>query len=491
MSDEIYLTGDDDGAPVNPKGPPSELADTELYLTLKQWYLMDDAHSKDWRDQAMQDFDFVAGDQWQEKTSKAMEAEGRAPLTFNYVGPFIEAVAGLEIGTRHETVFLPRNIEEGDIIANETISDTSKWMGDNCNAEDEQSEAFKDTVICGMGWAEPNMSYEEDDPDGKYVEEKLDVQEMRWDRSARKKNLMDARRIWRVREMLLEEARDMFPEAEDGDLNASWAIGYDIGSQHPKSDEERRLKLENSHPLDPSNTVHIVQVQWIERECYYRVAKSDGMEEMSEADWKALQKDAKAAGVKLKAAKQFRKVRKQAFLGSKILGKGPCPDPERFTLQCITGKLHKRKGTWYGLIRLMRDPQMNANKWLSQALHIMNSTAKGGVIAERGVFKNITEAQKTYANPQAITIVEDGAISKNRIMQKPGAGLASPYVQLVQLATHAIVAVRCLAPLPQHERPDPAALHSELYAGRQDHPGERAARLEGHPVHSRQAPRRL
>ena len=103
--------------------------------------------------------------------------------------------------------------------------------------------------------------------------------------------------------------------------------------------------------------------------------------------------------------------------------------------------LHKSKGTWYGLVRLMRDPNMNLNKWLSQALHILNSTAKGGIIAERGVFKNITEAQKTYANPQAITIVEDKSISGGRIMQKPGAGLAAPYVQLTDLATKAIPAV--------------------------------------------------
>ena len=96
------------------------------------------------------------------------------------------------------------------------------------------------------------------------------------------------------------------------------------------------------------------------------------------------------------------------------------------------------KGPKYGLVSMMRDPQMNANKWLSQALHIMNSTAKGGILAERGAFKNISEAQKTYSNPQAITIVEDGAIQKGRIMQKPGAGLAAPYVQLTQLAVDAI-----------------------------------------------------
>jgi hypothetical protein len=441
---EIHLTGDEAGvdSPADvARKKPSELDDAGLYLQLKGWFLLDDAHSQEWRSIVKQEFDMVACDQWPDRTRKTIEDEGRLPLTFNYIGPFIRAVAGLEIGTRHETVYLPRVIEEGDIIANETVSDTSKWMGDNCNSEDEQSEAFQDTLTCGMGWTESRMSYEEGDPDGTYVEEKLDVHEMRWDRSARKKNLTDARRVWRVREMTLDEARDMFPDAQDGDLNATWATGFDAGATNPKSDEERRLKLENSHPQDPNNMVHIVQCQWIERECYYRVARSDGEEEMSEADYAKLKKDAQEAGVKLSAVKQYKKVRKQAFLGTKILGHGPCPDPTRFTLQCITGMPHRNKGTWYGLVRIMKDPQINANKWMSQALHIMNVTAKGGILAEHGVFKNISEAQKSYASPQAITIVAKDAITKGRIMQKPGAGLAAPYLQFAQLAIQAIPGV--------------------------------------------------
>jgi hypothetical protein len=47
-----------------------------------------------------------------------------------------------------------------------------------------------------------------------------------------------------------------------------------------------------------------------------------------------------------------------------------------------------------GLIKVMRDPQMWANKWLSQTLHILNTTAKGGIVAEEDAFADMTEAEE-------------------------------------------------------------------------------------------------
>ena len=433
----------DEGAPPRDINVPvSELPTDDLYRTLRSWYREDDAHSQEWRDQARKDFDFVAGDQWEEKTKANLESESRAPLSFNYTLAFIKAVAGLEINSRHEIVFLPRGLEPGEIIANETISGTSKWMGDNCDAEDHQSEAFQDTVICGMGWTDSRMDYEEE-ADGKYLEPKLDPIEMRWDRSAREKNLQDARRVHRARKMLLDEARALFPEADTWELNASWATsGEDENYKDPQPVEERRLKQTNSVPADPRGEVTIVHTQWWERQMYYRVIDPGTGEEhaLSPDQFKALQKKLKRRvnAPAIQSMKAYRKVYKQAFLGATVLHVGDCPCDSRFTFQCITGQLHKNKGHWFGLVKLMRDPQMNANKWLSQALHILNTTAKGGILAERTAFKDIREAQRTYAKADAITIVEDQAIQKGKIMQKPGVGLAAPFIEMMRFAIQAI-----------------------------------------------------
>src|SRR6478672_4765423 len=69
---------------------------------------------------------------------------------------------------------------------------------------------------------------------------------------------------------------------------------------------------------------------------------------------------------------------------------------------CITGELDRNKGHWFGLIKTMRDPQMWANKWLSQTLHILNTTAKGGIVAEEDAFADMTEAEEKWAQPDTI-----------------------------------------------------------------------------------------
>jgi hypothetical protein len=65
------------------------------------------------------------------------------------------------------------------------------------------------------------LDYDED-PAGLYIEESLDPLEMYWDSAARKKNLSDAKRMIRVRKMPLGDARQLFPDFNEYDLNAKW-----------------------------------------------------------------------------------------------------------------------------------------------------------------------------------------------------------------------------------------------------------------------------
>jgi hypothetical protein len=136
------------------------------------------------------------------------------------------------------------------------------------------------------------------------------------------------------------------------------------------------------------------------------------------------------------AAKMHRKVYKRAFLGNELLQKGDAPIKGRYSW--ATGELDRNKGHWFGLIKTMRDPQMWANKWLSQTLHILNTTAKGGIVAEEDAFADMTEAEEKWAQPDTIVWASTGAISNQKIMPKPGGGLTQGHVDLMQFAITSI-----------------------------------------------------
>lgn len=430
---------------------PSELEKGEALRTFKAWFKGDAKHSQNWRTQAKEDFDFVAGDQWSETDQGILKDQNRTPIVFNRTLTIIKAVAGMEINGRHEIAYLPRKLE--DTAVDETLSGASKWMADECDGEDEESESFQHTLICGIGVLEHRLDYE-DEAEGKYIEEALDPLEYYWDRTAKKKNMVDRRRDWRVRVMPLGDAEQLFPGFSRDQLDAKWAIGNEP-NRPQKTLEEKRVRDENSSgPLSDQDEVTLVHVEWWEREECWCVADpasnkmlkldKDTFEKLKarHAEVQALMAQAIPGHKpeKLTAAKTYRKVYKRAFIGAEILEIGPAPDPARFSRTVITGEFHHNKRTWYGIIRTLRDPQMWGNKWLSQVLHILNTTAKGGVLAEMDAFEDQREAEAKYARPDSITWVKKGALSSQagaKIIEKPGAGKFEGHMELLTLAINA------------------------------------------------------
>jgi hypothetical protein len=91
-------------------------------------------------------------------------------------------------------------------------------------------------------------------------------------------------------------------------------------------------------------------------------------------------------------------------------------------------------------VRLLRDPQQWGNKWLTQTLHILNSTAKGGIVAETDFFEDQRQAEDTWARPDAITWARRGALSGQhgpKFVAKPGQGSFEGYIDLLDLAINA------------------------------------------------------
>lgn len=418
----------------------SLLGDLNLFEQLKEWFRQDADHSHDWRIQAREDYAFVAGDQWTAEDAAKMRLELRPIITFNRIAPVIDTVSGMEVANRQEVRYIPRQLGQAGV--NELLTEAAKWARDECNAEDEESDAFVDAVICGYGWTETQMEYE-DDPDGMCIVRRIDALEMYADMNASKRNLMDARRMFRVRDMGADEAEDMFPGFTLEEIDAKWADDTASVTDDPHDAQEAPFYRHDQSPdLDKRNyRVRVVEAQWWEKQTVVRyIDPTTGqMSRLERSQFDKLQARVKAiGGPDLMHVEQKQKVYRRAFLGSRILKVLPGPKQGGFTWKCITGKRDRNKGTFYGIVRAMIDPQKWANKWLAQTLHIMNTNAKGGIIAEEDAFEDVNEAQDTWSSPDAITIVSRGAISGQKIMPKPQMQFPAGMDQLMQFAVSSI-----------------------------------------------------
>lgn len=418
---------------------PTGSAGDDLLARLKGWYKQDIVKVYKWRKEATEDFKFRDGDQYADEDKRLLEEQQRPVVVFNRTGVLVDAVVGSEIGNRREVRYIPR--EMADSKPNEMLTSAAEWFRDLCDAEDEETEAFKDAVTAGMGWTETRLDFS-NNQDGDPKIERVDPMEMAWDCSASKANLADARRLWRVRKMSPADARALFPDHEIEDLNAAWADEQEHEGTPGHNNPGEEYQGDDDHERN-SREITIVACQYLQEETYYKVILlgPDMQPQEIELD-EAKHKIAEKQGAIVQSVRLKRKKVVQCFIGRDIIKKPEPTQTGTFTWACMTGLKDHDKGIFYGIVRRAKDPQRWANKWLSQMMHIMNSQAKGGILAERGAFDNDRDAEETWAKPEAITYLAKNALSNPsgaKIQPKPVAQFPAGFDRLLQYADEMII----------------------------------------------------
>lgn len=374
----------------------------DLGKELAGWIEDDKKHISDWRKSARECYAFDASDQWADEEKAVLAEKNRPAVVFNRGCRTINAVAGLEIQNRQEVRYIPR--EMGDVGVNELLTGAAKWARDNCDAGDEESESFRDLLISGMGWTETRMDYEQD-PEGMIVVDRLDPLEMGWDCSSKKKNLDDARRVWRAKELTVRDVKEQWPGSE---LEPTDFWGDADSNPHVNNE----TKYDGKPTSNDKNPAVVVQIQWWERRNNYKVLTENGViADFSQEKWEKIQEYVEEKG--LRYQKTTTRAYIQAFVsGEKILDIMPCPCDRSFTFRCMTGIRDRNKSHWFGLWSLMIDPQRWANKWLSQIMHILNSNAKGGLLVEDGATDNVRELEDKWAASDSVIHLNPGGLQK-------------------------------------------------------------------------------
>lgn len=404
----------------------------------KAWFRADREHCKDWRTEAKEDFEFLAGNQWDDTDKQKLKDELRPIITFNRTNPIIQSVSGMEISNRKEVKYFPR--EPGDARPNEILTEGAKWFRDVSDADDEDSDAFLDTMVCGLGATETTLDYEEE-PDGDPMVSAINALECLWDKSARKKNFVDARRKWRVRKIPLDRAKELFPDADKMQLDARWAHLDAEPDERESQEESDRYEGESDDRDVDESDVTIVHLEYKKRVKVKTVVDhSTGhkVEVESRKVGTLLDRGAMLGRTfTVVGEREVTKVRK-VFIGSEILEEEDALCDTHFSLNFITGYIDRVTGLPYGLMKLMKDPQRWANKWMSQALHILNSNAKGGLLYEEGATDDPRQLEKDWAKPNKAVKVANGAISQKKIMEKAQAPMPAGFFNMMEFAISSV-----------------------------------------------------
>lgn len=419
-----------------------------LFKKLVGWYQDDIAHVEKWRKNAQEDYDFYNGRQWNEQDLAVLNEQNRPVMTFNRIAPLINAVIGAERNNKRQVQFIPR--QEGAAFANQILTGAAEWFRDEADGEYEDSDAFQDAIICGMGWTDTRLDYEED-PQGKPIIARLDPMKMVWDASAVKSNLIDAQRLWYIDEKPLEVAQQMFPHVHWSDLQADWVKHQSFlhptnnGTQPYQREGEYQAGREEGTSYQRPKMVTLAECRWFEREVVYKVLEpqSGKFIDYSEQDFQSLSK----AFPNIQATRLMRKIVKRAFLGRKLLDAPdkPLVPAGQLGWECITGTFDKLSRQFYGLVRPTKDPQRWANKYFSQVMHLLNSQSKGGIMAERDAFDDDRQAVESWARADSITWLKSGAVSGGRIQPKPVAQFPQGFFQLFNEAKSALEQVTGLS----------------------------------------------
>lgn len=410
-------------------------SDEELLKTIKDNFKDAKKHSAAWRTEARVLYDFKAGNQWSEADQLKLQEENRPVVTFNRMGPYFDAVTGTEINNRQEIKYLPRTL--GDTKKNEILTEGVKWALEGTDAQFEESDSFEDVLVCGMGWVSTRMNYD-DNPDGMIYMEQVDPLEMYWSPEAKKKNLKDAKWRARVKWITEKDILERWPDAEVGVASSSWADDHEWTSANNNLASFLDYSpLSNTGYDDKTGKYRVIQYQYQDTEIVYRVADevSGTIVTLPEDRFKAVRKAAEESNIELTYVKQNKAIYKYCFVvGDAIIDDGELKCG--FTLNAITGKRERNTNTWYGLARGMKDPQQWANKFLAQIMHIINTNAKGGLLAEEGAFINPLKAEQTWADPTAVIMLKNGGLG--RVKERTAAQYPSGLDKLLQFAIGSI-----------------------------------------------------
>lgn len=357
------------------------------------------------------DEDFHDNYQWNEDDATALEQRGQRPLVYNVIATTVNWVLGTEKRGRSDYKVLPRRKEDSKPA--ERKSQLLKYLSDTNRTPYERSDAFAEAVKAGLGWLEDCV----EDDDGEPIKSRAETwRNMLHDSAAKRRDVEDARYIFRSKWVDLDIAQAVFPERA-GLLQRSvrdsdgWFNSDDFGDEAMDAAER---ELEETGGASGSGRhlnrhrrerVRIIEC-WFKRPANVQRLRG-GMfgGELFDPRSRGHQAEIEAGEAEIREGQTLR-VYCALFTTQGLLWLGPSPyRHNRYPFTPIWGNRRARNGLPYGIIRGLRWIQEDINKRASKALAILTTKR---VIVDHDAVDDHDEAAEEVARTDSYIVKNPG-----------------------------------------------------------------------------------
>lgn len=428
------------------QAPPHELDQPEARKTLRKllgWYYREREIQAENRLQMSIDADYYDGDQWDPADAATLEERGQVPLVFNEVAVMCDWLIGTERRSRVDWSVLPRT--EDDVQLADVKTKVLKYVSDVNRATFNRSRAFEDAIKVGVGWLDDGVR---NDPTKDIIYSKYeDWRNVLWDSMAMEQDLSDARYLFRTRWVDEDVAVTMYPERRDV-LERSVLREQEFSAQQWAEDEfyfqgytsERHTSGTSGSYVtggrgnidsEPRRRVRLI-------ECQFRMPVSvkvvtDGPFKGSFVEpWdQALMSAIDQSGGTIVDRVTMR-MHIAVFTEGHLLAQGPMPMRHNsFSLTPIWCYRRGRDRMPYGVVRRVRDLQMDMNKRASKALFLLSTNQ---IFMEKGAVDDPNEAREEVNQPDGTIIYKAG----KKFEVHRDSEMAAGQVQMMTLDAQAI-----------------------------------------------------
>lgn len=323
-----------------------DIDDTDLGV-LTEWVTESEDATEDSRALSEKSRDYYDSKQWTDAEVRKLKAQKQAPTVSNRVKPKIDSLMGMETTNRTTAKAFPRTQKHEK--ASEAATESIRFVLQDNSFDKTRSSSFENMLIEGSGGCEVIVKPIKED-DFKIIINNIPWDRLFYDPHSRRKNFADARYLGQIVWMDMDEALNLYPDAED--VLTELSSGSETYSDKPRWMDSKRKR------------VKIVEI-------YY---SKDG------DIWYAC-------------------FTKSGFI--KEPKKSPYKDEEGNTEWPyeFASLFVDRDGGRYGAVRQLLDMQDEINKRRSKALHLMSVRQ---VRWERGAVDDINKARQELAKPDGV-----------------------------------------------------------------------------------------